>query len=130
MKLNKRVWESPVVGVQVFAPQEYCASCWHVEASNVYTRNTFLSIATYGLFRDGDKDGRFDMGEEVVTNTDRPRLPASDSFVNVPYPNNLAVATDYYSTWIFLGGYSNKQSKVYNYDRYYFSEYEEDGNHS
>lgn len=34
MKSNKRVWESPVVGVQVFVPQDCVAACSQI--SNVY----------------------------------------------------------------------------------------------
>ncbi|MBQ9884574.1 MAG: hypothetical protein IJM43_09045 [Bacteroidaceae bacterium] len=58
MKLNKKVWESPVVGVQVFVPQEFIAGCDTISGFVDYkqTRRSFLwfSWEEYGYYDNGE----------------------------------------------------------------------------
>lgn len=131
MNVMKKVWKSPVTSVQEFAPQEYCANCWHVEASDIYVRENYWGFWTNGLFYDRNGDGDLDRNEEIVTNTDRPRLPQSGSFQNIAYPSNLASTGVYYTRVGNLSGdYSNQTYNVYKYGSYYFREYKIDNNHS
>lgn len=62
MKLNKKVWESPVVGVQVFVPQEYCENCNPVAEERNWQSLINRSESDY-YFIDFNSNGRYDNGE-------------------------------------------------------------------
>ena len=85
---------------ETFVPQEYCATCWYVEAGDMYPI----------LYRDrqgsGDK-GEYDSGDEVFT-TASVRIPEAGSFKDVALPTNIVGRFDN-KTNVFYTAYTTEQ---------------------
>lgn len=114
MNLEKTTWEDPILNVQVFAPQEYCANCWYLDPQDMYTV----------LYEDGrgwlnNPNGYYSNGEQWDIETTRTRFPTTGYYSeNDNQPERLDTQYTFYTsyntrTYQYNSG---KASPVYKWD--------------
>jgi len=133
--MEKKKYSKPVVVAERFEPQEYCATCWWIDPSDMYPV----------LYEDGSglwnpRDGYYQEGEEVNLPTPI-RIPQEGYYKepNKPQPSSNSNYYTQYNVvedWFFTRTpYSPMTTPVYTYRyrtgwryrTYYFKQIRENG---
>ena len=98
---SKKSWGKPIVQVQLFVPQEYIASCWYVDKSDMFTT----------LYEDGK--GWFNDPDGNAYNLNVRSLASSSSDTTLTSMRTDATSAQKHTIDIFTAAYCNGESPTY-----------------